>query len=184
MERRVLLAVFLSFLVLVLYQRWVGPPPVPVDRVGTDPAATAASPPGATDTQTAIGPARAAGAIGMPAVDGSAPPPAVVDVEFELEVADDGPRDIVVESEFVRAVFANRGAKLVSWQIKGHVDDNGGPVELVPPEVSPDQAWPFSLRVPDDPGISVRLKDALFRPSRRPASVGGRPGDARLRVRR
>ncbi len=29
MERRVLLAVFLSFLVLVLYQRWVGPPPVP-----------------------------------------------------------------------------------------------------------------------------------------------------------
>ena len=167
MERQVLLAVFLSFLVLVLYQRWVGPPPVPVpiDPVGTEPAATAASPVGATDTQTAIGPARAPAAIGTAAVDGSTPLPAVVDVEFELVVADDRPRNIVVESEFVRAVFANRGAKLVSWQIKGHVDDSGGPVELVPPEVSPDQAWPFSLRVLDDPGITARLKDALFRPS-------------------
>lgn len=158
---------FLSFLVLVLYQRWVGPPPVtlPVDLVGTESVGGPALPVGATDTLGAIDAVRTPATTGMPAFGGSTPPVAVVDGDFEPVVADVGLRDIVVESEFMRAVFTNRGAKLVSWQVKGHVDDNGGPVELVPPEVSPDQAWPFSLRVPDDPGITARLKDALFRPS-------------------
>ena len=167
MERRVLLAVFLSFLVLVVYG-WLFPQPVPLDPVGLEPPVSPTSPAGATDPQAAIGTARAPAATGTPAVDGSTPPPAVVDVEFELVVADEGPRDIVVESEFMRAVFANRGAKLVSWQIKGHVDESGGPVELVPPEVSSGQTWPFSLTVLDEPGITARLDDALFRPS-----VGG-----------
>ena len=80
-------------------------------------------------------------------------------------VADDRPRDIVVETDLVRAVFANRGAKLVSWQLKSYADESGGPVELVPPEVTPGQAWPFLLAVPDEPGITSRLDDALFRPS-------------------
>ncbi len=156
---------FLSFLVLVVYQRWVGPPPIPVpgDLVGTEPADTSVSAVGAIDTEAAIGMARAPTATGTPAI-GESMPPSAVDV-VEPVVADEGPRDIVVESEFVRAVFANRGAKLVSWQIKGHVADDGGPVELVPPQVSPDQTWPFSLMVPDDPGITARLAAALFRPS-------------------
>ena len=176
MERRVLLAVFLSFLVLVLYQRWVGPPPAPVsvDLVGTEPATTPRSFGGAIDTQAAIGSARAPAATGTPAI-GESPLPPAVDV-VEPVVADDGPRDIVVESEFIRAVFANRGAKLVSWQIKGHKDDGGGPVELVPSEVSPDQAWPFLLTVPDDPGITARLDAALFRPSADRLQLTSDPG--------
>ena len=170
MERQVLLAVFLSFLVLVLYQRFLAPP-VPLDLATADPTASPAAPVGATDPQAAIGGARAPAATGTPAAGDSTPPLTVGDFtplaaveKFEPVVADDQPRDIVVESRFVRAVFANRGAKLVSWQIKDHVDDSGGPVELVP-EVSPDQTWPFSLRVPDAPRITARLDDALFRPS-------------------
>ena len=167
MESRVLLAVFLSFLVLVVYQRLIGPPaaPVPVQLVGTEPAAAAPSSGGAIDRQAATGTARAPAATETPATGEFTPLPAVVDVVVEPVVADDRPRDIVVESEFVRAVFANRGATLVSWQIKGHVDDGGGPVELVPPQVSPDQSWPFALTVPDDPGITAQLDAALFRPS-------------------
>ena len=157
MERRVLLAVFLSFLVLVVYQRWVGPPPVPDDLVMSEPVATPAAPVGAIDLQPAVNDARA----GTTAGDLSSP----LEVEeFEPVVADDGPREIVVESEFVRAVFSNRGAKLLSWQIKGHMDDGGGPVELVPPEAPPGLTRPFSLTVPDE-GITARLDDALFRPS-------------------
>ncbi|MCH2252242.1 MAG: membrane protein insertase YidC [Vicinamibacterales bacterium] len=170
MERQVLLAVFLSFLVLVLYQRFLAPP-VPLDSATADPTASPAAPVGATDPPAAIGRARAPAATGTPAAGDSTPPLTVGDFtplaaveKFEPVVADDQPRDIVVESRFVRAVFANRGAKLVSWQIKDHVDDSGGPVELVP-EVSPDQTWPFSLRVPDAPRITARLDDALFRPS-------------------
>ena len=163
MERQVLLAVFLSFLVLVLYQRWVGPPPVPVDPVSSAPAATPLSPVGATDAPAAISVVRSPVAAGVPA--GGDSTPLSTDDEFEPVVAGDRSRDIVVESEFVRAVFGNRGAKLVSWQIKGYADDSGGPVELVPPEVAPDQAWPFSLTVPGDSGMTARLDDALFRPS-------------------
>ena len=167
MERRVLLAVFLSFLVLVVYQRWVGPPPIPVsvDLVGTEPAATPVSAVGGADTEAAIGTARAPTVIGTAAVGEFSSPPTVVDVEFEPIVADDGPRDIVVESGFLRAVFTNRGARLVSWEIKGHTDDSGGPVELVPQKVSPDRTWPFSVMVPGEPAITARLDDALFRPS-------------------
>ena len=161
---------FLSFLVLVLYQRWVGPAPVPVDPVGTEAAATPASTVGAIDPEAAIS-RRAPAAAGAPAVGDSTLPPPVSEStppaaveKFEPVVADDQPRDIVVESQFVRAVFANRGAKLVSWQLKAYTDDGGAPVELVPPEI-PNQAWPFSLSVPDDPGITARLEGALFRPS-------------------
>ena len=164
MERQVLLAVFLSFLVLVLYQRFLAPP-VPLDLATADPLASPAAPVGATEPAPAVRDASPAAAAVAPPVSDAVPPPAA-DETFEPIVSDEaaGPRDIVVESRFVRAVFANRGAKLVSWQIKDHVDDSGGPVELVP-EVSPDQTWPFSLRVPDAPRITARLDDALFRPS-------------------
>ena len=38
----------------------------------------------------------------------------------------------MVESEWIRAKFANRGAVLVSWQLKDYLDEDGQPVELVP----------------------------------------------------
>ena len=175
MERQVLLAVFLSFLVLVLYSRWIGPQAVPVDPISTDSAATSltsATPMRAIDPEAAISTAGGPVAVGSPAPVDSTTSPAVVDVEFKPVVADDRPRDIVVETDLVRAVFANRGAKLVSWQLKAYADDSGGPVgaadwqpvELVPPEVAPGQAWPFLLLVPDEE-ITARLDDALFRPS-------------------
>ena len=154
MEREVLLAVFLSFLVLVLYQRWVAPPPLPVDPAITE---LAAEPVG--ESAAPLG----AAALSPPASD--VVPSASVDESFEPVVADDQQRDIVVEGDLVRAVFTNRGAKLVSWQLKDYIDDSGGSVELVPPEVALDHPLPFSLTVPDDSGITARLDNALFRPS-------------------
>ena len=164
MERQVLLAVFLSFLVLVLYQRFLVPPPVPVDPVAADPAAALAPPARATDQVAAVGTARAP-ARGEALAAGESTLPPAVDESFEPVVADDRPRNIIVESELVRAVFANRGATLVSWQLKGYTEDGGGSVELVPSEVAPGQGRPFSVIVPGDLGITARLDNALFRPS-------------------
>ena len=154
---------FLSFLVLVLYQRFIVPPSVPVEPVAAEPTAT---PPAAV---TSTGPAAAVdttseSSAGAPAVGESTLPP-TVDDRFEPVLADDRSRDIVVEGELVRAVFANRGARLVSWQLKNYTEDDGGAVELVPQEVAPDQARPFSLVVPGNPGVTARLEAALFRPS-------------------
>ena len=156
---------FLSFLVLVLYQRWIGPPPVPVDPELTNPAASSAPRVDETDFEQTVDAARSPTTIGVPpsGLGATVPPPA--GESFEPIVSDDGPRDIVVESELVRAVFANRGAELVSWQLKGYTDESGGPVELVPAETPPGHAWPFSLTVPGDAETTARLADALFRPS-------------------
>ena len=55
MERRVLLAVTLSFLVLVLYQQWIGPPPA-VESVPADPVAGAADGGGVSDAAAALTP--------------------------------------------------------------------------------------------------------------------------------
>ena len=164
MERRVLLAVTLSFLVLVLYQQWIGPPPVVESVPGEPVAGTAGSPglPEASAARTAAvetpGTAAASAAVAdPPPAPGS---PAVVPV-----VADDRQRTVVVESDFVLAEFDNRGAELVSWRLKHYVDDNGEPVELAMPEAAAGRSRPFSLLVPGRPDLTARLDDALFRPS-------------------
>jgi YidC/Oxa1 family membrane protein insertase len=166
MERRVLLAVFLSFLVLVLYQRFLAPAPVPVDQFVTGPAepGTAAPTPGVGAVASGANPAVA----GTPQPVSPAPSaagPTGAETAFAPTVSDQTDKDIVVETDLVRAVFANRGAELISWQLKQYGDDSGGQVELIPPDVAPDQAWPFSLVIPGNPELTARLDQALFRPS-------------------
>ena len=168
MERRVLLAVTLSFLVLVLYQRWIGPPP-PVETVFDTPAGGVASVQGDSDAS--------AGRLAAVGVPGSVPPAAVASdarsggaaasgaPEIVPVTTDDRPRTIVVESDFVLAEFDNRGAELVSWKLKQYADENGDPVELALPAVAAGRRRPFSLSVPGDPDLTARLDSALFRPS-------------------
>ena len=175
MERRVLLAVTLSFLVLVLYQQWIGPPP-PVETAPDAAAGAVASGPG--------DPAGRLAAVGVP---GSPPPPtpaadaspggaaAPADSEIIPVTADGRPRTIVVESDFVLAEFDNRGAELVSWKLKRYADENGDPVELALPTVAAGRARPFSLRIPGDPELTARLAAALFRPSVDQLRVGADP---------
>ncbi len=155
MERRVLLAVFLSFLVLVIYQSLVGPPPVPdAPAAAVDPPSAGVAPP--ADTPPA--PARAS-------AEPPPPPALAAPAEVNVEVGDTAARDIEVEGAAVRAVFTNRGAELVSWQLLDYEDDDGGPVELVPADVAPGQAWPFTLTIPGDAETTARLDAALFEPS-------------------
>ena len=108
MEKRVLLAVVLSFLVLYGYQA-LFPPPKPADT-----PATATSPqsspvaPGATSTP---------GAAEQPAPQ-SAPAPIAERTPSAPVVADSTERDITFESPSVRAVFTTRGGALKSWRLK------------------------------------------------------------------
>ena len=164
MERRVLLAVTLSFLVLVLYQQWIGPPPAvetvpdaPVAEVGSGPA----DPPVAPDRPTADRAPLRGDTGGAATLNG-----AVSDAPEALPlVADDRPRSVVVESDFLLAEFDNRGAELVSWKLKQYADENGDPVELALPAVASGRTRPFTLRVAGNPDLTARLDAALFRPS-------------------
>ena len=168
MERRVLLAVTLSFLVLVLYQQWIGPPPgvegVPDGGVAEggaglpDAVGTTFRPPGAD----ALGGTTLPGTAAGDAPEVSAGPETSPTVPV---VADDRQRSVVVESDFVLAEFDNRGAELVSWRLKDYVDENGDPVELALPAAAAGRPRPFSLIVPGNPDLTARLAAALFRPS-------------------
>ena len=144
MERRILVAVFLSFLVLYAYQALVVPPPQPPPPQATSKPAAPAAP--------AASPEEPAPA---PAISPSEPSPAAV-------VGDAAERQIIVDSPTVTATFTNRGGRIVRWQLKEYRDDQGEPVDLVPSALPPDQPTPFALRVEDET-MTQRLNTALYR---------------------
>jgi YidC/Oxa1 family membrane protein insertase len=151
MEKRVLIAVFLSFLVLYAYQAIVPQPKRPAPRPAPA-AAPAASP--AESAATSPAPDTGAASTGSTQAAPVAPsmPPAI---------ADAAERDIVVDTGLVRAVFSNRGAVIKSWQLTGYFDQQGRPIDLVPGGIS-EAAKPFTLRLPDAVQTS-RVNTALFR---------------------
>ena len=151
MEKRLLVAILLSFLVLYAYQVFVQKPAMEKARLAA--ASSSTGVPGGTpggSAQTA-----------SPA----APAPQVV-LAAPL-VADREERDIVVETRAVRAVFTNRGARLKSWQLKTYLDLQKKPQELVTTYMPDYRARPFELKV-DDEAANAALKVALFK-----ASAGG-----------
>ena len=164
MERRVLLAVFLSFLVLYGYQALFVPTPPPGDPTAREGPRQEDSPtpppPTFPDTPATSTPQRGR----IAAVERPTPDPVV---------SDTAPRDIIVESDFFRAVFANRGAELVSWQLKDYLAD-GRPVELVPGSLPSEEPWPFTLAF-DDENLTYLADEALFRPSRSNLRLSGAP---------
>ena len=169
MERRVLLAFLLSLLVLLVYQTLVVPPPPPPAPVTAETAAPADPPPAARADPPPRAPAATVAADPeTPAAAGSG------DDRITPLIADAAPREVVVESERVRATFRNRGASPVSWELKEHLDpETGRPIDVVPPDLPPAELPPFSL-VFDDPGLTARAAAALFRPSAARVSLADR----------
>ena len=156
MERRVLVAVFLSFLVLYGYQALFVPPPQPAQTQAQPPApvAQATGPSGA--------PQPAPAPVSTPTA-APTPEPAVV-------IGDVSERDIVVETSTVEATLSNKGGRILHWRLKEYRDSSGEPLDLIPSGLPPDQPAPFSLRVEDEP-ITQRLNTALYRVS---GDVAGR----------
>src|SRR4029453_7352867 len=105
MERRVLLAAVLAFLVLYAYNTFIAPPP---KRPSGQPT---------TATQQSASPAAAAAAKPAAPVTPPAPaPPALTSEPNE--------RQITIETATVEAVFTNRGARALHWRLKNYFDDH------------------------------------------------------------
>lgn len=164
MERRVLLAISLSFLVLFAYQTYFAPPP-PASRVADSPT-PAATPPASAGAASSPATSNSPAAIADPG-----PPPVSVEEGEATE------RDITVETQSVRAVFTNRGARIKHWQLKHYLDDAGQPLDLVPDAEGVNQALlPFSLRLDDEAATSA-VNGGLFR-SEATGTVDGTAGPA------
>lgn len=146
MEKRVLVAVFLSFLVLFLYQWLVVPPPKPVGQRSDRPGQTQPSTPERTET-----PQPGVQAPTIPQADPAAAP--LVAAEEE--------RNIVLDTDAVQAVFSNRGGVLTSWRLKRYLDAKGQPLDLVPTDLTGTHVHAFSLQV-DDPALTQQIADATY----------------------
>ena len=150
MERRVLLAIFLCFLVLYLWQSLVVKP-VPKPVAGTTPSTTAGGAPASGAAPPS--PTASTGAQPIPGPPSTGPVAPVAAL-----VGDTAERDIRVETENVTAVFTNRGARLKSWKLKHYLDTQKQPQELIESEP---QSLPFTLRTPDEP-VNAALNSALY----------------------
>ena len=184
MQRRVLLAFFLSFVVLYVYQAIFIPTPPPTRTVtGGAPASGVAAPPAAGGGA----PTPAAGVDAQPppglATPGLTPPPATVAGTAPAPALPEGPpvisassaESIVVESEALRAVFSNRGAALASWELKRYLDEgNGEPIDLVPRDLPPQEPLPFSVAFAD-PALTARAAAGLYRASSGALRIRERP---------
>jgi YidC/Oxa1 family membrane protein insertase len=155
MERRVFIAIVLSFLVLYFYQTYMAPPPP-----SPKPAASSSAP---------AAPAAAPSNNIAPAAPSSAPQSSAVvstrSPEPQAVVSDTAEHEISVETAKVTAVFTNRGGRLLHWRLKDYRDNRGEPVDLVPSGLPESEALPFTLRLADDPNLTSRLNDALYRVS-------------------
>jgi YidC/Oxa1 family membrane protein insertase len=167
MEKRVFLAIFLSFVVLAIYQAYFAPPPPKPGA--TTAATTATATPNATTAESASPAATATAAAATPAATTgpAANAPRVL-------VGDTAARDIVVDTEAVHAVFSTAGGVLKSWELK-HYSQDDKPLEFVPVDVPDSLPHPFTLSTTDD-GISKVLATAIYRASADGLTLGTSPG--------
>lgn len=166
-ERRLLIAVALSLLVLTAYQLLFAPPPRPTTP-SPAPAASAspvpsAAPPGAPP---AAGPAAS--------VAPSPSPAAAVASEADTEE-----RRVEVVTPDVTVAFNNKGARIISWKLAHFGDAAGRPEELV--QTVKDAPHPFDIET-NDTEIDTRLRQALFLPSAAQVTAErGKPAEIRFR---
>jgi YidC/Oxa1 family membrane protein insertase len=162
MEVRVFLAIFLCFIVLVIFQDKFAPPkPVvtPTPAASVNPAATGTPAAGASATLPAVQDAGNAAAAGAKAL-----------------VTDAAARDIVVETDGYIATFNTQGGVLRSYRLRHYPDATGKPLELVPTDL-PASTFPrpFTLQT-DNEKESATLASALYQPSADALSLGSSAG--------
>jgi YidC/Oxa1 family membrane protein insertase len=132
MEKRLILAIVLSFAVLFGYQllfqkKAVEAPAAPTATAETTTPASAAAVPGPAPDKTAPDP-KAPGAV-------SAAKP----------VAAAGETKTTIDTPLYQAVWSNKGGVLLSWKLKKHLDEARKPLELVPKGAETIGVYPFSL---------------------------------------
>jgi YidC/Oxa1 family membrane protein insertase len=175
MERRVLLAIFLAFLVLYVWQAlFVKPVPKP-GTAGNAPASTG-SPAAGTSTASPTPQAAAPGAALTP----EAPAAVAAAPAAKALVGETSERDVRVETRSVIAVFTNKGARLKSWRLKRYLDHQGQPQELV--ENTTNHPLPFSLRTTDE-AVNATLNTAIYTVAGDPSGPISSPIDLRFEYR-
>ncbi len=157
MEKRLILAIVLSFLVLMGYQyitsktnKSVVPP---VEDLSATPAAPLPGTAGAVQQSRTDAPAEA-----KPAPAEAVPAPDLGAVAGQAET------EVVVETSLYRAVWTNKGGVLKSWKLKNYKNSQKEDLDLVPALAGEIGRFPFSLDL-DDTALAALLNSSLFEAS-------------------
>jgi YidC/Oxa1 family membrane protein insertase len=147
MEKRLILAIVLSFLVLALYQMVFLK-----KKPQTEPLA-----------QTQV-PVQAAASEPKPAESLAPPETPAAAVQAYEEAKAQAEAQVLVDTSLYQAVWSNRGASLRSWKLKTHLDENKDGLELVSRGAAEVGKFPFSLRT-EDADLDKTANGGLFIPS-------------------
>ncbi len=162
-ERRLLLAVALSLLVVTAYQMFVRPlimPPLPSPSPSSATRAAAAAPPDTT--------APAAWSTPAPTRASAAPATASVRATPVPAVADDRERRVEVQTAEAEIAFSNKGARPVAWKLTRYTDGHGQAMDLAYVRADGPRALDFET---GDAALDERLRGLLFKPSAESVSV-------------
>jgi YidC/Oxa1 family membrane protein insertase len=159
-ERRLLLAVALSLLILTGYSLLFGPQGRPPQQEASPEPARAAA---ATPPPTVPRPAGPVGGKDSPrtGVEVEARPAATIAAETE--------RRVEVEAEDFAIAFNSRGARLLSWKLARYPDREGRPEEMV--SAATPGIRPLDIETGDE-ALDERLRTALFLPSTYTLRIG------------
>jgi YidC/Oxa1 family membrane protein insertase len=151
MEKRVILAVALSFLVLYLYRAMYAPSPASEPATNAQAPATATTPTKATPPEPPKEPE-----------SGTAVPAQEVHGEKSEEIA--------VETPLYRLSFSNTGGMLKSLKLKSYLDGQGNPLELINQEAGAKVGWPLAITT-EDKSIADQLRNAVFAAKQDPGQL-------------
>jgi YidC/Oxa1 family membrane protein insertase len=162
MEKRALLAVVLSIVVLGLWQAFMAPPP---------PAAPT-QPPAQGDSAGEAG-APGPGGAGDEDPFSTIAEPDSRDAELlpTDAVVADAPREFIIETDVYTIRLSNQGGRIVSWRLLEYVDDLGTPHDMVPRNLDPGGEFPFRIAITDDEEVTRSLDEALYLEEVRDAEV-------------
>jgi YidC/Oxa1 family membrane protein insertase len=159
-ERRLLLAVALSLVVLTAYSLLFAPATPPSGPAG---------PPASAPTSTPEA---------LPKSVSASAPPAPGPREVAAAIADERERRVEVNAAEYSVAFTNRGARVVSWTLSRYRDSRGRPEEMVP--ATGTSVRPLDIET-GDPSLDARLREALFLPSAEAVAVTAEPQTLRFR---
>ena len=168
MERRLLLVFVLTFVVILIFQ------PVLKKYLPQAPATPSqeqkAAPPKGPQTAAPRAPSAAVA------------PPAGVARQASAE------SETVIENNFYRITFTNRGGQVKSWILKQYDDDQGKPLELVNGAAAEKFGYPLSLWTYDET-LRNKVNTALYvvssaNDAKAPRAISFEYGDADLSVRK
>ena len=157
MEKRALIAIALSFLIMLAWQAWFAPEPQPV---GAAPVEVLEKVPSGQSQD--LPPAEVPDQADEAAETLPLTPP----------VGETAERQVHFENDLLDVTLSNRGGRVLSWRLKDYLSAAGEPVEMAACLLGDPEFFPLAADM-DDQDLASRINQALFQVEEEPVPAQG-----------